>query len=365
VSRPGKQRRQTERLKQLLAASQVLAQVEALDELLPALLGMAELVTHAEASSILLWDEERQVLTFTLARNETRSGIQKTLQQNVELKLGQGIAGWVAEHRKPLLVDDVSRDARFSGRADSSTGFRTRCLICVPMLHGEDLLGVVQVLNAKDRDCFDADDQELLESFAHLGAVAIVRRNLFRSRLEEQKMRSQLDAAAGIQSQFLPANPEGLEGARLWGRTRPAVFVGGDFYDFMNAATAVLCRFRPASGIARVVLAGHVPPLVVSPKGLRELSGLKGLPLGIEVGQEYEEQELRLRPGETLLLVTDGVHEARNLQGEFFGMQRVLDCLSGLDGRDPGPALLGAVEAWRAGAPANDDTTIVEMACLA
>jgi len=130
-------------------------------------------------------------------------------------------------------------------------------------------------------------------------------------------------------------------------------------------ATAVLCRFRPASGIARVVLAGHVPPLVVSPKGLRELSGLKGLPLGIEVGQEYEEQELRLRPGETLLLVTDGVHEARNLQGEFFGMQRVLDCLSGLDGRDPGPALLGAVEAWRAGAPANDDTTIVEMACLA
>ena len=76
------------------------------------------------------------------------------------------------------------------------------------MLYGEELLGVLQVLNATGRDCFDKTDQELLESFAHLAAVAIVRSRLLAARLEQQRLHTQLETAARIQSHFWPRLPD-------------------------------------------------------------------------------------------------------------------------------------------------------------
>jgi hypothetical protein len=223
--------KRAERLKKLIQASQVLARVESLETLLPQLLTLAQDVTYTEGSSILLYDPAADRLRFTLARNECAGLAENLLGQNIELRPGEGIAGHVAQTREPVIVNDVSRDARFSRGTDAKTGFVTRNLMCAPIVHQDELLGVAQVLNAKERDAFDPPDLELLESFAGLAAVALVRSRLLDLRLAQERIQAQLDAAARIQASFWPAMPDLAPHAEVWARTEPAVMVGGDFYD--------------------------------------------------------------------------------------------------------------------------------------
>jgi len=96
----------------------------------------------SEAWSILLVDEEGKELSFELAlgdRGERVSGL--------KLRLGEGLAGWVAETGKPAIVNNPSRDPRFSPRFDSETHFKTRSLMCAPLISRGRTIGVVQVLN--------------------------------------------------------------------------------------------------------------------------------------------------------------------------------------------------------------------------
>jgi len=409
------------RLKKLIEASEVLANVESVEELLPVLLKMAQEVTRATASSILIYDPKLDVLKFSLAMNEAKDGVQEILKTQVELKMGQGIAGWVAQNREPVLVRDAECDSRFFRPADKATGFKTKSLICVPIMHGEELLGVVQVLNAKKRSCFSPEDLELLESFTHLASVAIVRRKLLEIRVREQSMLSQLDAASHIQTHFLPDNPDPGHGSGIWGHTTPAVYVGGDLYDFIPLsdgtwiicvadvsgkglpaalvmvarwaklqgltqtgmdpgillealnkdlvgvmageifATAVMAKYWPGTGRTEVALAGHLPPLLLRSGEVEVVQGLKGIPLGIEPSATYAHRELGLEKGESLLFITDGVTEARNRTREFFEMQSVIDFVRAHPGPPWGKALLKKINGFRDGAEANDDTTLVEV----
>jgi len=407
------------RLKKLVAASQALAKVESVDELLPILLLMAQDVTLASASSFMLYDEKKKSLSFSLAMNEDHENVEETLRDKVRLKLGEGVAGWVAQHREKVRVDDAAADSRVFRPADAATGFVTRNLMCVPVLHGRTLLGVAQVLNAKGREHFDDDDMELLESFAHLASVALIRGNLLEAKLREQRMRSQLEAAARIQQHFWPKNPCLGDAWEIWGRTRPAVSVGGDMYDFIAQAdgswiiciadvagkglpaamvmaalwgksrglaapgksarqmmaelnnevlevmggevfaTAVIGRLLPETGELDLALAGHLPPLLKGPDGVTEVGGLTGLPLGIDEDAEYSGLTMTLEPGQSLVLVTDGVTEARNKAGEFYGDARLLDFLRAAPAPKLGEALLGEIRRFRGRAAANDDTTVV------
>ncbi|MDY7000452.1 MAG: GAF domain-containing SpoIIE family protein phosphatase [Thermodesulfobacteriota bacterium] len=409
------------RLKKLIEASEVLASVESVEELLPILLQMAQDVTRATASSILLYDPKRDVLKFSLAMNEAKDGVQEILKSQVELKMGQGIAGWVAQNRESVLIRDAECDNRFFRPADKATGFKTESLLCVPIIHGEELLGVVQVLNAKNRSCFSPEDLELLESFAHLACVAIVRRKLLEIRVREQSMLSQLDAASHIQTHFLPDNPDPGHGSGIWGHTTPAVYVGGDLYDFIPLsdgswiicvadvsgkglpaalvmvamwaklqgltqagmdpgillealnrdlvgvmageifATAVMARYWPDSGRAEVALAGHLPPLLLKSGEVEVVQGLKGIPLGIEPSTTYTPRKLKLKKGESLLFITDGVTEARNRTRNFFEMQGVIDFVRTHPGPPWGKILLEKIDRFRDGVQANDDTTLVEV----
>ena len=174
-----------QRLQKLIEASSALATVESVEELLPKLLRMAQEVTFAQASSIMLYVPERNTLQFSLALNETKSGILETLKQNIELKMGEGIAGWVAQKLEPVRIDDASADERFYRKADRKTGFITRAVMCVPITHSEELLGVVQVLNPKERSIFDDEDLELLKSFSHLASFSLIRRRLLESRIRQ------------------------------------------------------------------------------------------------------------------------------------------------------------------------------------
>jgi GAF domain-containing protein len=93
------------------------------------------------------------------------------------LQVGQGVAGWVVQHRQPLLVPDVHSDPRWYGEVEA--GFATRSILCVPLEIDEHVIGVLQVLNKKGPRGFTERDQTLLSAFATSATVAIENARLF------------------------------------------------------------------------------------------------------------------------------------------------------------------------------------------
>ena len=224
----------SKRLKKLIDANQSLAEVESLDKLVPRFLELAREVTDAEASSFLIYDPAKNILRFASVKDEiVGNKAEEILIDTIELKMGEGIAGLVAEERKPLIIKDAQKDERFYNKADASTGFVTRTLLAVPVSHGDELLGVIEVLNTKNKPHFDKADQELLTSFANLAAVAIIRARLLDERLKQQKVQIQIETAAKIQSLFRRKPPEMGSGSHIWAVSLPAGFVGGDLYDMI------------------------------------------------------------------------------------------------------------------------------------
>ncbi len=126
-------------------------------------------------------------------------------------------------------------------------------------------------------------------------------------------------------------------------------------------ATLVWLGLRADDGQVRVLNAGHMPPLVVSPAGVTALPR-GSMALAMVPAAEFQEQALDLCSGDTLVVYSDGVTEAMNPEREFFGDQRLLHLLAGLPGHDAaaiGQAVVEAVRTFAAGAPAHDDVSIV------
>jgi serine phosphatase RsbU (regulator of sigma subunit) len=125
--------------------------------------------------------------------------------------------------------------------------------------------------------------------------------------------------------------------------------VGGQKY-----ATLVVARLL-GNGELELMNCGHVPPLLVSGDTVTKLEE-GNLPVGLVPGAEFQVTRHQLKPGERLLLVTDGVTEAEDAEGEFFGNERLESCChEGL------AAIELAVTAFRGGTPLTDDFTITEM----
>jgi adenylate cyclase len=81
----------------------------------------------------------------------------------VPIPMGKGVCGWVAVHREPLLVEDAYKDARFLQDIDAITGFKTRSILCVPLMDRLDLVGVLELLNKRDRP-FSEDDIRFVQA---------------------------------------------------------------------------------------------------------------------------------------------------------------------------------------------------------
>jgi serine phosphatase RsbU (regulator of sigma subunit) len=410
-------------LKRLMEAHQILADTESVEALFPRLLDLAKNVSNAEAASLLLYNQQRDVLEFAAVKDEVLGEkADEILKSAVELKMGEGIAGWVAQNRESVLIEDAQNDPRFSSQADHETGFVTRTILCVPLLYGGDLLGVINVLNSKDKPGFDDFDEELLECFADLASTAIMRSKFLDLRLTQERIQVEMEAAANIQSLFWPGLPELGAGSHVWAVSKPAKFVGGDVYDVIrmpdeswlvyvadvadkglpaalimaalstrirseafshhevdtlletvnNAmyvltvdegffATIVLGRYWPADGRMQLTLGGHLPPLFITGDQLREVTELRGISLGVEPDAKYEKKEIFLSPGESILFVTDGVTEAENERAELFGRLRLSDHINSATGPPYGKGLLDTVNAWRGTAEANDDLTMLEI----
>jgi Nif-specific regulatory protein len=139
-----------------------------INEVLNRIMDSANRVVKAEASSLLLIDETDGTLYFHVALGDKGDEVKK-----YTLKMGEGIAGWVAKYSKPLLVPDVQQDKRFFRDISKQINFKTKSILCVPLRLKEKTIGVLEVINKVGADTFSVEDQHLLEAFSNLAAIAI------------------------------------------------------------------------------------------------------------------------------------------------------------------------------------------------
>ena len=168
-----------------VALSQVAAAISSVMEFQPLIemiMEKSKEVMNAEASSLMMLDVETNELIFNVATGEKGAALRE-----IRLPVGKGIAGWVAEHKEPLLVPDAYADPRFNREADKMSGFQTRSILCVPLMIQERILGVVQVLNPRGRESFAEGDRRVFTSFADQAAIAVENTRLY----EEIKQRAE------------------------------------------------------------------------------------------------------------------------------------------------------------------------------
>ncbi len=126
-----------------------------------------------EAGSLLLVDENTNELYFQIALGEKGEEVKE-----IRLKIGEGIAGWVAKEGKSIIVHDVRKDPRWFRKADEKTKFQTRNMICVPVKSKGKVIGVIQGINKK-RGKWTKDDLKLLEHFSNQLSIAIENARLY------------------------------------------------------------------------------------------------------------------------------------------------------------------------------------------
>ena len=128
----------------------------------------------AKDGSLILLDEESGEMVFAVVQGEARDRL-----TGFRMSPGEGVAGWVVENKKPQIVQDPRNDPRFSPNVDDMLGFRTRSLACVPLIHEDRVLGVIEAINKiSDRE-FTLQDQDLMMLVAYLTSQGISRAESF------------------------------------------------------------------------------------------------------------------------------------------------------------------------------------------
>jgi phosphoserine phosphatase RsbU/P len=373
----------------------------------------AKQVLHADRGSVWLHDSATDELVLEVA-----TGIRP-----VRVPSGAGLAGACARTRQIINVPDCYADPRFDPAVDRASGYRTRCMLTLPLVdHKDVLVGVMQVLN-KAGGVFDADDEVLATALAAQCAVALQRVRMTESVIEGEKMRKALEMAREFQMSTLPATMPTLPGYDVCGVFHPAELTGGDTFDLSVIDQGLLVVLGDATGhgIAPALsitqmhamlrmafrlgadletafmqvnnrLADTLPSdrfvtafiglLDPSAHRIRFHSGGQGpilhfhaatgtcvrhkptsFPLGaMPLTSPRPAVTLEMRPGDILALISDGIFEYGGAQGGQFGDQRIEEIFRAHPGKPTAELLallLQAVRDFARGAPQEDDMTAV------
>ena len=339
------------------------------------------------------------------------------------VKLGEGIVGYAALHREPVLVSDVSTDPRYIQVVPD-----VRSELAIPMMIKDRVIGVVD-LESPELEAFSKRDVEILTLLASQAAVAIENARLYAAvSANEERLEKEVRFAQRVQMALLPTEPpKRLKGVEIAAAFAPAREVGGDFHDYLapesntlvvalgdvsgkgvpaalySAFAAELVRGRtfrrrylperssPSSVLASINTILHqrqleeyyctlcytifdlkrrtmtmansgLPyPIRCSPTECTQIE-LPGVPLGSFAGSSYDEVTFPLQAGELYAFCTDGVFEAMNETSQEFTAARLLEVVGGareLPAAKVVAAIFQAVADWRGDTPPNDDMTAV------
>ena len=190
---------------QAAVAAGVVGSEESFRALLGAIVEVARSIFGAKASSILLLDTETDELVFEAVVGEGEDTLVGT-----RFPAQTGIAGWVLATRTPLVIEDVQNDPRFARDVAEDTGYVPKGMMAAPLLHDEDALGVLYVLDRPEKTLFSLQEMELLGLFANQAAIAVDL--LIKARRAEQILRENGDELGVVAK--LATTVDSLEDAR-------------------------------------------------------------------------------------------------------------------------------------------------------
>ncbi len=370
-------------------------------------------VISYDAAAIFLMDAR----TLEVATESIR-GYQTEMNDQLRLKVGEGIVGWSAKTGQSMIVSDVRTDPRYIKARPE-----TRAEMVAPLKVGGEVIGVLN-LESDRVNAYTPRELRLLETFASQAAVAIERTRNLRQQLDKERLDRELTMARRIQLTFLPERDPDWDRFDVSGYNISSEEVSGDFFDYipisegnwgvvvadvsgkgMPAALimaslraalwtearntyslSVVCRrmntflyeslgemeFVTAVygviDLARSVFtyssAGHLPPIVIRESGEVVYLEEGGLPFGAFTEAAYPEGRIELRTGDVMLLYTDGATEAQSSDGDEFGRDRLTEALAScrhLSARQIRAELVQAIRAFARSEHFADDLTFVVL----
>ncbi len=235
-------------LMRMLEVAQQLSRPFELRALLEQIIDAGRDVLQADRGSVFLYDAELKELYTVVAH-----GV-----KGIRFSIEKGIAGECARTGQIINVPDCYADPRFNQDVDRETGYRTNCLITVPLIDLDDqMVGVMQLLNA-ERGRFDAEDEKLAVLLASQAASAIQRVMLLGDRDERLKLERELDLARRIQMGVLPRELPRCPGYELAIYSEPAEQTGGDILDIVEMPETASIAGSSA-GFANNSIVGNEP----------------------------------------------------------------------------------------------------------
>jgi len=406
-------------LEKVLEITRELARPLDLTTLLAKVVDAALAILDADRGSVFLYDAQGDVL---ISRVATGSG-------ELRIPANRGFAGECVKTRHIVSVPDAYADPRFNPDIDKSTGYKTRCILTIPLIgHDDALVGVLQVLNKKD-GVFGDGDVDVATALAASCAVAIQRMRLLEDLLAKQRMERELEVARDIQTRVLPKTMPKLEGYEIAGWSRAADQTGGDIFDVIAKDGSVMLLLGDATGhgigpalsvtqvraMLRMAVrlgaelddafrhindqladdlssnrfvtaflgvldtashrltyhAGGQGPILQYHAARAEatLEAATTLPMGMmPIFKPTEPRVSVLEPGDIVAAITDGIYEYENPAGKMFGDRRVVDLIreeAGASAERILKRIVDEVAAFASGAPQNDDMTLLIVKRLA
>jgi diguanylate cyclase (GGDEF)-like protein len=205
----------------------------------------AQELIGAQAWAVLLLDEKDQTLSLEL-RTDGRIETMK----DVRVRLGEGIPGWVAQSRKPLIVNDVRLDRRFDGRLDRAAGLSTRSVLCAPLVSRGRIIGAVELIN-KRRGKFTARDLEMVTTLVEPGAIALENAILYQKSAE---LTVTDDLTKLFNSRYLNVHlKREIKRSRRYGMPVSLIFLDLDGFKYVNDNYGHLAGSRALFEVGQVL----------------------------------------------------------------------------------------------------------------
>ncbi|MBV8830480.1 MAG: GAF domain-containing protein [Acidobacteriaceae bacterium] len=406
--------RQNRTLRVLAHLSQEFSSILDIDELLTKIAITVRALINYDAFSIFLVDEDRRILT---CRFSQRYDEQNTVDI---IPLGKGITGTAAQTRQVIRVPDVRADARYI-----PTQPDVLSEVAVPLVLRDRVVGVMDLESIR-LSFFTDDHLRALSLLAPQIATSVENARLYEELAKrEQRMEQDLRAAYKLQSVLLPRTVSDIIGLEVGIRSRPAREISGDLYDFFEHsdeytliafgdvsgkgaaaalygalisgllrilaprrrtpaqlmkllneallerkvdaqyATLSLVLWDSRKSTFTVASAGTLPPILSRSGELIE-SRVEGVPIGLLDDQDYDQIDIVTRPGDLLLLYSDGVED--QLSGtEDYGRERLERLITG-NWRDTPQELTNRIfddiDAFRGVTPLTDDQTAIALRVL-
>ncbi len=409
--------RPEEKLRGILKINQSLAGMIEVGNIAPKILDtLFEIFTQADRGAILMKDEGLKKFIPVAQK-------QRVENEDESVRLSRTVLERVINDKTGILSADAASDSRFSA-SESISSLTIHSMMCVPMIDMEGaVFGVISLDTQNPMKRFTEDDLELLLAVANQAAHSYENVRLLQSHNDKKKQDKEMKIASGVQKALLPEKLPEVDGYSFYASYDAAQAVGGDYFDCFRIGTDKVCvSFGDVAGkgvpgalimsrIASVVQntmsftddvlvaiqrinshmchsmvegrfvtyilgvidlktnritmanAGHMSPLIRKADGTVEEFNQEtiGIPIGIMDGYPYEIVERDIAVGDMFVLITDGVDEAMNPDGELYTKERVHEFVAtgSPDPTEMGKALLADVRIHADGREQNDDITIM------